>query len=145
MNTNTYNEALCTPYELFGIECGNGWLKLLEPIFEYVENYNKDKDEKHKIKFTQIKEKWARLEIYTNFVTRELDDLIEEAGDKSENVCEICGSEENVGCRITGWYTTMCLDCLKKEIKGKKYNQIWVRNSDNKKIIVKQDGTTEEV
>lgn len=33
------------PFELFGVECHKGWFNLLKPIFEYVQDYNKDKTE----------------------------------------------------------------------------------------------------
>ena len=76
---------------------------------------------------------------------RTLDKLIDEAEDKSLTVCEDCGSEENVGMRLTGWYTTMCLDCLKKEVKERNYPQRWRRNSDDKLFWVNIDGTLEEI
>ena len=141
MNEQTYTPH---PYELFGVECGKGWYKLLEPIFEYVENYNKDKDDEHKIVFTQIKEKWGTLRVYVNFGTDELYKLIDEAEDKSENVCEFCGTEENVGTKLSGWILTTCLDCVKKETKRIGYDQHWERNSDKKKFIIKTDGTIED-
>ena len=135
---------LPTPYELFGVECGKGWFKLLEPIVEYINDYNKDKKEEEKIVFDQIKEKWGGLRVYTNFGNEELFKLIDEAENKSYEVCELCGSEEEVGMRLTGWNTTMCLECLKKEVKEGKYPQRWERNSDNKMFWVYPDGTMEE-
>ena len=85
------------------------------------------------------------MNIYTNFGNDELYKLIDEAENKSLTVCEDCGSEEEVGMRLTGWYTTMCLDCLKKEVKKLGYPQRWRRNSDNKVFLVNTDGTLEEI
>ena len=141
MNNENY---IPHPYELFGVECGKGWYKLLDPIFEYIENYNKDKDENEQITIHQIKEKWGLLVVYPNFATDELFKLIDEAEDKSQYICEFCGSEENVGCRETGWISTMCLDCLKKEVNERGYPQTWIRNSDNKKFIIKPNDIIEE-
>ena len=133
------------PFELFGVECGKGWYKLIQPVVDYINEYNKNKTKEEQIQILQIKEKWGYLNIYTNFGNEELDKLIDEAEDKSLTVCEDCGSEENVGMRLTGWYTTMCLDCLKKEVKERNYPQRWQRNSDNKLFWVNTDGTLEEI
>ena len=105
-----------TPIELFGIECGVGWLPLIEPILEWIKKYNEEHaelSEDEKMKPLQIKEKFARLEIYLNYYTPEIEEMIETAGDKSEHICELCGSEENVGLYDNGWMTTLCHDCAK--------------------------------
>ena len=82
-----------TPYELFDVECGNGWGELLKPIFDYIENYNKDKDDKNKIEVCQVKQKFGTLRFYTSFSTDELDELIEKAENESAHTCELCGSK----------------------------------------------------
>ena len=61
---------LKTPWELFGVECGEGWFSLIEPILQYIQSYNKDKAEKYQIVLYQIKEKWAEKQnkaIYEDF------------------------------------------------------------------------------
>lgn len=45
------------PYELFGIECGEGWKGLYQPIIDYIDKYNEDHEEK--IEIHQIKEKFV--------------------------------------------------------------------------------------
>lgn len=132
-------------FELFGVECGKGWHKLIQPIVDYINEYNKNKAKEEQIQILQIKEKWGSLDIYTNFSTFKLTKLIEEAEEKAGHTCEDCGSEEEVGMRLTGWYTTMCLDCLKKEVKKLGYPQVWRRNSDGKVFLVNTDGTLEEI
>lgn len=133
------------PFEVFGVECHKGWFDLLKPIFEYVQEYNKDKPEEEQIRFLQIKEKWGSLDIYTNFSTFKLTKLIEEAEEKADHTCEECGSTENIGVRLNGWVTTMCLDCAKKEAKEKDCPQLWERNSNNKKYWIMEDGKVEEI
>lgn len=100
-----------TPYELFGIECGEGWKEALKPIFAYIEEYNKNNEEK--IEIHQIKEKFGGLRCYCNFVTNELNEIIRNAEYECSNTCELCGSKENVGTTL-GWITTCCEDCVKK-------------------------------
>ena len=78
-NIEDYEIIPLMPYELFGVECGQGWRELYNPIFKYIEEYNKDKTDGEKIYPLQVKEKWAHLEFYTNFVTKELGDMIDKA------------------------------------------------------------------
>jgi len=30
------------PYELFGVECGDGWKDIIKPLFEWIEKYNNE-------------------------------------------------------------------------------------------------------
>ena len=120
------------PYELFGIECGQGWYELLKPIFVYIEEYNKNTKEEEQIQIHQIKEKWGELCVYTNFYTDELHKLIEKAEAEASVTCELCGSKENVGMAYEGWLTTECHKCMKEWcIKNEKPHR-WKRYSDNK-------------
>ena len=146
-----HNDYIPHPYDLFGIECEKGWFKLLEPIFDYIKEYNKDKDDEHKIQITQIKEKWGTLRVYVNFGTDELFKLIDEAEDKSETVCEFCGSEENVGTVLTGWFRTICEKCVKDCVEHPQNEGIqyrapegvrWQRHSDSKvfRVFKKDSG-----
>ena len=100
------------PYELFGIECGKGWNKLIIPILDYIDLYNSGHDDK--IEILQIKEKFGGLRIYTSFSTPELDQLIDDAEEQSFKTCEYCGSTENVS-QTTGWIKTLCSKCMKEK------------------------------
>ena len=101
------------PFALFGIECGKGWEKIYMPLFEYIEEYNKGKDEEHQIRVLQVKEKYGELRFYTNFCTKELSDMIDKAEEESLHTCEICGKPcESI--EKHGWIYTMCDECLKK-------------------------------
>ena len=100
------------PYELFGIECGKGWNKLIIPILDYIDLYNSGHDDK--IEIFQIKEKFGGLRIYTSFSTPELDKLIDDAEEQSFKTCEYCGSTENVS-QTTGWIKTLCRKCMREK------------------------------
>lgn len=125
-------DKLKTPYELFYIECGEGWESLYKPLIEYIENYNLDHEDK--IEITQIKEKFGGLRFYVDSYTEELKKLIDKAEEESYKTCEFCGTKNNVGLTINGWYTTICLDCLQKMLKEQTWFKfkIWRRKSDNK-------------
>lgn len=100
------------PYELFGIECGKGWNKLIIPILDYIDLYNSGHDDK--IEILQIKEKFGGLRIYTSFSTPELDQLIDDAEEQSFKTCEYCGSTKNVS-QTTGWIKTLCRKCMREK------------------------------
>ena len=101
------------PYELFGIECGKGWNKLIIPILDYIDLYNSGHDDK--IEIQQIKEKFGGLRIYTSFSTPELDQLINDAEEQSFKTCEYCGSKGNVSQTKTGWIKTLCSKCMREK------------------------------
>lgn len=119
------------PFELFGVECGDGWNEVLKPIFKYIEEYNQDKPESEHLIPLQIKEKWSELCVYMNFETPELTKLIETAEKEARNTCEICGSKDDVGMTMEGWLTKKCHQCVKEH--AIKYGRPcrWKRNSDN--------------
>lgn len=117
---------LKTPFELFDVECGKGWYPLIEPIFNYIEEYNKDKKEEDKIEILQVKEKFGGLRFYTNFYTDDLRKLIREAESKSYTTCELCGTTDNIG-YTSGYILTICEDCHKKQMSHLK----WKRKHDN--------------
>ena len=108
-----------------------------------IEEYNKDKPDEEKIYPLQVKEKWAHLEFYTNFVTKELGEMIDKAYEESENICEECGSHENVGMVIGSYYYVTCFDCLVKSLKENGGVKCWYSNDDKKKYWVYSDGHKE--
>lgn len=126
------NKETC--YELFGIECGDGWREILKPIFDYVSEYNKEHADDSQLEFMQIKEKFGGLRVYMNFYTEELRELIEKAEMASYETCEMCGSTENVGTIINGWITTCCEDCVKK-IAEKRVDRIIKWKEHSSKLI----------
>lgn len=105
------NDEPKEPYELFGIECGEGWKKLYQPIIDYIEEYNKDKEEDDKIEIYQIKEKLGTLSCYVSKKTDELRKMIEDAEAQSYHTCEICGKHINKQIVEHHWIYPMCREC----------------------------------
>ena len=105
------NDEPKEPYELFGIECGEGWKKLYQPIIDYIEEYNKDKEEDDKIEIYQIKEKLGTLSCYVSKKTCELRKMIEDAEAQSYHTCEICGKHINKQIVEHHWIYPMCMEC----------------------------------
>lgn len=143
-NPSEYYEVPYDPYELFGIECRSGWKELYGPILKYVEDYNRDKEPKEKLKIRQIKEKWAHLDLTFNFYTDELREIVTNAVRESVKVCEDCGSREDVGMVLGAWKYTTCINCLLKDAKERNRPTYWKRNTDNKIYLIQTDGTMEE-
>ena len=130
------------PYELFGIECGEGWYKLVQPVIDYVEEYNKGKNEDEQIIIQQIKSQFATLCIYLSHKTEELEKLINDAEEEANRTCELCGSKTDVGLMTTGWVTVMCRNCLLSNDKRMK-DVYWKSFSDNHVYLVHTDMTME--
>lgn len=135
------------PYDMFGIECGDGWKDLYSPLIDYVDKYNQKHGPDSTLEIHQIKEKFAGLRFYWsgNNVPTEICDefrkMIEDAESESYRVCEQCGTRENVGLVYKGWYYTVCENCLKK--MAEKFGGEYHWKMGDKKYIVNKDGKTE--
>jgi RNA polymerase-binding transcription factor DksA len=102
-------------YHMFGMECGDGWFKLLWDLCEKIEKELKTK-EHTEFSVHQIKEKFAGLRFYVQGGNDKIHDLISEAEDNSFKVCEQCGEKsQKKRIDIHGWYCSLCKKCEKKE------------------------------
>ena len=133
------NNELKEPFELFGIECGRGWYDIINPLFDYIAEYNK-KNPDNKIKVLQVKEKFGELRFYISHGDKTLYDMIDKAEKESWETCESCGSRDNV-IHTEGWIWTVCKDCLQKSVK-RSYRPVtfW---EDNKHYMCNSDGIKE--
>lgn len=107
-------------YVLFGIECGDGWYKLLDGLCGKIEKeLSKDGKLAKKFYVTQIKEKFAGLRFYTSYGNDKVFDLINEAENDSFNICENCGKPAKHQ-TVKGWMLTLCKACLEKHKQERK-------------------------
>jgi hypothetical protein len=75
------------------IECNNGWLGIIEMLFEEADNWNKDcKDEYSKIFIGQIKEKYGKLCFYYVGGNDIFKGMVRMAEKMTSTICENCGS-----------------------------------------------------
>ena len=79
---------------------GKGWASLINRVFDALENI------KGSVKVVQVKEKYAGLRVYTDYMNEELDAVIGWAERESFKMCEECGQPGKV--RGKGWYYTSC-------------------------------------
>lgn len=127
-----------TPFERFGIECGEGWKELYQPIIDFIENYNKEHYGTGSfLEIHQIKEKFGGLRFYwggeniDKETINTLTKMIQEAENKSYKVCEECGTRENVGITVDGWYITLCRKCIEEITKKRGVrNRKWKCNGE---------------
>ena len=123
--TNPYN---------YIFEVGDGWYSLLYQLILNV-RFNDEAKGKWVTKVTQCKEKFGGLRFYVTGTSDKNWDLIREAEKKSYGVCEVTGSEVEVGVWNDGWVRTLCMkEALSKfakmsdagELKdGKTFNDYW--------------------
>lgn len=96
------------PIELFGLEIRKGWLPLVEPIINKVQEL---KEAGSDVEIMQVKEKWGALQIYLLNAPEELLKLARDAQEKSTRICEECGKPATQT-EVNGWVYTRCSDCL---------------------------------
>lgn len=96
-------------------ECGNGWLPIINDAILIVDNWNLEhfgKDTNELLQFVQIKEKFGKLCLYLNYYPDEIENQIHELENQSLEICEGCGTIENVTTEQTrGWIYTLCPKC----------------------------------
>ena len=95
----------------FGCEHGDGWYKILNNMCRSLQKQlDKDKDKgSDEFMFTQIKEKYGTLRVYTNGYNEDISKIIGKATKKSCTTCEDCGDKGRR--RNDGWLYTRCDKC----------------------------------
>ncbi len=91
----------------WGCTCGDGWFSLVRQCCLGLHAYLGEHPELD-FKFTQVKEKFGLLRIYSEGGDDRTQALIEEAQDTSAQVCEECGRREGV---IHDNRSTLCPVC----------------------------------
>jgi len=89
----------------WGIETDDGWYDLIDICCQKITDVDPD------AYFTQIKEKFGVLRMYING-NDAADDITYWAENQSKNICECCGTTEDVTTR-GGWIKTLCTKCRK--------------------------------
>jgi len=115
------NINLKEPIELFGYECGDGWLPYIKEAQELIDKYNEEYPNENPVEFVQVKEKWGVLNIYLNRYPDDMYTKIWEIEQKSYDTCEFCGAKGATTKSTHGWKMTLCDKCRDEEIK--RYNE----------------------
>jgi len=99
----------CMPW---GFDCGDGWYWLIENLCGCIQSYI-DNNKHLKIEqteATQVKEKFGRLDFYTSGGDELIEGMVWLTHYQSAEICEVCGSSENVS-QSKGWIYTRCEKC----------------------------------
>lgn len=104
-NLDMKQTAMC-----WGFDVGDGWFDLIYKLSQDLKplaiKYNKEYGPEYKFAVVQVKEKFGTLRYYINAGTDEIHDLIFEAENKSEIICEICGQPGMIN--KGPWYMVRC-------------------------------------
>ena len=101
----------------FGYEIGDGWLLLLEELFDKIQKLVDNNPLYNSLEIVQVKEKYGELRVYTNAYWEVVEDLIDEYTRKSKTICEWCGKKDKLR-DDNGWYTTLCKKCHEKRLES---------------------------
>lgn len=107
----------------FGFECDDGWLPILETLFEGIDMVIKAQ-KLEDFKVTQVKEKFGGLRVYTNYSTDLIDMLIDGAEARASITCEICGELNAKNKSVNGWFKTVCDKHYKQAKKGGSWSSL---------------------
>jgi len=98
----------------WGFECGDGWYWLIDNLCDSIQSYIDNN--KHlnipQVVAVQVKEKFGGLRFYIEGGNEYINGMISIAESMSYNICENCGTTENVT-QTKGWVYTRCENCKK--------------------------------
>jgi len=99
----------------FGFECGDGWYWLIDNLCNCIQSYIDSNSHLNimQVEATQVKEKYGTLNFYIVGGDQTIDGMIWLVEHQSGNICELCGSTENVT-QSNGWISTRCEKCKEK-------------------------------
>jgi len=82
--------------KLRSVECGPGWLPLVEQLFQQIQEYIDIHPEVDALQVSQVKQKFGGLRVYYHGGDQACVALIEQAALRAKATCEICGSNGSV-------------------------------------------------
>ena len=100
-------------YDDWKYATGEGWASLINEAIDLVNKFNNEHPNlEYPVHIVDIKEKWGILQIDLDFYYDNLDEQIIDICLRSRNVCEYCGTTENVKTSsIHGYMQTLCPKC----------------------------------
>jgi hypothetical protein len=96
----------------FGFECADGWLPILEKLFERFQELVDKEGSANRFRVTQVKEKYGTLRVYHNGGDA-YEAFVDKAEALSEVTCELCGQQGMI--RDDGWVMVRCDRCYKEK------------------------------
>jgi hypothetical protein len=104
------------------IHCEYGWYGLILPIIAKLKKWREKHPTEQPDEISSFEENWRTLQIRASGIPAYLEKLVDNARDASKSICEFCGCPGNEYKDSTGWYLTLCPDCVKiREETNKKH------------------------
>jgi hypothetical protein len=132
------------PYK-YHFNVGDGWFGILKELIKGIRENDAKDNFKWTTKVTQVKEKFGGLRFYVTGTSDKSWKLIHKAEEKSYMVCEVSGSEVEVGQWVMGWCQTLskkvALQRFYDEMdagkigEGVKFDDVW-RPTEKSETIV---------
>lgn len=112
---NVFTDELPEDYDytyINGIgEIPKGWEKLFLQMCEDIRQPLINADYLDKFRFTQIKEKYNRMECYNYGAPEKVHEIIDKYSVMASYVCTVCGKPAT--CETQGYFESFCDDCWK--------------------------------
>jgi hypothetical protein len=116
---NVFTDELSEDYDysyIWGIgEIPEGWEKLFLQLCEDIRQPLIDANYLDKFRFTQIKEKYNRLECYNNGAPEKVYRIIDKYSVMAGYICTICGKPATF--ETHGYFASYCDSCFKHNIR----------------------------
>lgn len=99
---------------IFGFECADGWFDIINELSVAAEAIaltlkERGLEEHYLPSVVQVKEKFGTLRYYIDNATDEIQDLVDDAEEKSAVTCEVCGSIGKL--RKNSYLVVLCDAC----------------------------------
>lgn len=96
----------------WGFSHGDGWFWLLDQLCNSIQSHIDNNSFRNipQVVASQVKEKYGYLNFYFSGGDDYIDGMVSLAEKMSMNICEECGSLENIG-HTSGWIKCICKDC----------------------------------
>lgn len=112
---NVWTDKIPEDYDytyIIGLEIPNGWRKLFFQLCEDIRQPLIDAGYLDKFRFSQIKEKYNRLECYNFGAPETVQNIIDKYSVMAGYVCTRCGKPAT--CETQGYIASFCDDCWKE-------------------------------
>lgn len=102
------------PETFYGFECNDGWYNSIETLCTTIQRYIDEETTTTvpQVVAEQVKEKYGSLRFYASGGDNLTASLILKMEEKTENICEECGSTDRAYRRnCGGWISVKCNSC----------------------------------
>lgn len=106
-----------------GLEIPKGWYKLFFQLCEDIRQPLIDAGYLEKFRFSQIKEKYNRLECYNFGAPEKVQEIIDKYSVMAGYVCVECGKPAT--CETQGYFASFCDDCWKDYVRHQRIE--WIK------------------